>query len=310
MIEAKHLYKYFGGLAAIEDVSFEVPKGEIVGFLGPNGAGKSTTMRILTAFSTASRGTASIAGHDVHDDPLQVKRAIGYLPERVPLYEEMVVTSFLRYVAEVKGVARGRRTAEVERVMERCGLLDMKHRLIGHLSKGYRQRVGLAQALIGSPPVLILDEPTVGLDPKQIVEIRSMIKSLAGEHTILLSTHILPEVAMVCERVIIINRGKIVAEDRMDALAGAQTDSWLVEVAPEHAQKAFKTLKALPTVNSVHDEGGGVMIADTAGLEDAGTMLSKALVTAGVPFQRLTARKRSLEEVFMSAIATEQEAVA
>ncbi|MBI2433897.1 MAG: ATP-binding cassette domain-containing protein [Candidatus Hydrogenedentes bacterium] len=220
MIEVRQLSKYFGDLAAIEDVTFSVPAGQIVGFLGPNGAGKSTTMRILTGFSTATRGTATVAGHEVHTEPLEVKRRVGYLPERVPLYEEMVVSGFLRYVAEVKGVARAERRGEVERVVERCGLQEMHHRLIGHLSKGYRQRVGLAQALVGSPPVLILDEPTVGLDPRQIVEIRQLIKGLGGEHTVLLSTHILPEVAMVCGRVVIIDRGHIVAEDSLANLAG------------------------------------------------------------------------------------------
>jgi len=215
MIAVQGLTKYYGPIAAVEDVTFQVAQGEIVGFLGPNGAGKSTTMRILTAFAPATRGEARIAGFEVHQDPLEVKRRIGYLPERVPLYEEMVVSSFLRYVAELKGVPKPGRTAEVGEALERCGLSHMGNRLIGNLSKGYKQRVGLAQALIGSPPVLILDEPTVGLDPAQIVEIRQMIKGLRDKHTVLISTHILPEVAMLCERAIIINRGRIVAEDTM-----------------------------------------------------------------------------------------------
>ncbi len=218
MIAVEGLTKYYGPIAAVEDLSFQVDQGEIVGFLGPNGAGKSTTMRILTAFAPATRGEARIAGFEVHQDPLEVKRRIGYLPERVPLYEEMVVTSFLRYVAELKGVPRAQRTAEVGEALERCGLSHMANRLIANLSKGYKQRVGLAQALIGSPPVLILDEPTVGLDPAQIVEIRQMIKGLRDKHTVLISTHILPEVAMLCERAIIINQGRIVAEDKMENL--------------------------------------------------------------------------------------------
>lgn len=221
MIVVEGLTKYYGAIPAIEGVSFEVGKGEIVGFLGPNGAGKSTTMRILTGFSPAARGTARVAGFEVHEQPIEVKRRIGYLPESVPLYEEMVVRAFLSYVAEVKGVPRAARRAEADRVMERCGLTHMANRLTGNLSKGYRQRVGLAQALVGSPPVLVLDEPTVGLDPGQIIEIRNMVRELGREHTVLLSTHILPEVTMVCDRVIIINRGRIALQDSMANLTGS-----------------------------------------------------------------------------------------
>lgn len=221
MIEVEGLTKYYGSLAAIEDVSFTVGEREVVGFLGPNGAGKSTTMRVLTGFSPASRGTARVCGHEVHDNPVEVKRRVGYLPENVPLYEEMVLRSFLCYVAEIKGIARSARRAEADRVMERCGVSHMAGRIIGNLSKGYRQRVGLAQALVGSPPVLVLDEPTVGLDPRQIVDIRNMIRELGREHTVLLSTHILPEVTMVCDRVVIINRGRIAMQDTLSNLTGA-----------------------------------------------------------------------------------------
>jgi len=230
MIDVQKLTKHYGGVVALQDVSFQVAQGEIIGLLGPNGAGKSTVMRILTGFSPATSGTAAVAGFEVHADPIEVKRRVGYLPERVPLYEEMVVSGFLRYVAEVKGIPRKARGAEVSRVIERCGVESMAHRLIRNLSKGYRQRVGLAQALIGSPPVLILDEPTVGLDPKQIVEIRRMIKDLGREHTILLSTHILPEVAMVCERVIIIHQGRVAAQERVEDLAGAGASRSLEDV--------------------------------------------------------------------------------
>lgn len=216
MIDVQGLTKYYGPIAAVQDVSFQVAPGEIVGFLGPNGAGKSTTMRILTAFMPATKGSARIAGFEVHEQPLEVKRRIGYLPERVPLYEEMVVSSFLSYVAELKGVPAKARKGEVDEALSRCGLSHMTNRIIGNLSKGYKQRVGLAQALIGSPPVLILDEPTVGLDPAQIVEIRQMIKGLREKHTVLISTHILPEVAMLCERAIIINQGHVVAETKLE----------------------------------------------------------------------------------------------
>lgn len=220
MIEVDKLTKRYGQITAVENISFKIEQGEIIGFLGPNGAGKSTTMRILTGFSPATSGTAKIAGYHVADDPIQVKQRIGYLPESVPLYPEMVVRGFLRYVAEVKGVPRAKRNAECDRVMERCGLSDMGKRIVRNLSRGYRQRLGLAQALVGDPPVLILDEPTVGLDPAQIVEIRQTIKALADDHTVLLSTHILPEVSMLCQRVIIIHQGHIVAQDTMDNLTG------------------------------------------------------------------------------------------
>ncbi len=230
MIEVSGLSKRYGAIVALDNASFSVGEREIVGFLGPNGAGKSTAMRILTGFFPATSGTARVGGYEVHTDPIEVKRRVGYMPERVPLYDEMVVSGFLNYVAEVKGVPRAARRAEVDRAITRCGLTEMSKRLIGNLSKGYRQRVGLAQALIGNPPVLILDEPTVGLDPRQIVDIRQMIKELGAEHTILLSTHILPEVAMVCERVIIINHGRIVTQDRMDRLTGPDRGKSLEEV--------------------------------------------------------------------------------
>lgn len=230
MIEVNRLCKYYGAIAAIDDVSFTVGKGEILGFLGPNGAGKSTTMRVLTGFFPATRGTATIAGHEVHTDPLAVKRAVGYLPERVPLYEEMAVHRYLAYVAAVKRVARAQRRVDVARAIARCGLEQHAHRIIGHLSKGYRQRVGLAQALVGTPPVLILDEPTVGLDPAQIIEIREMIRGLAPEHTVLLSTHILPEVAMLCDRAIIINRGRIAADEPIAAAGGEALERRFLEV--------------------------------------------------------------------------------
>ncbi|HDP34224.1 MAG TPA: ABC transporter ATP-binding protein [Candidatus Hydrogenedentes bacterium] len=242
MIEVKGLTKYFGALAALQNASFSVGAGEIVGFLGPNGAGKSTAMRILTGFFPASRGEARVAGFEVHEQPLEVKRRIGYLPEHVPLYDEMTVKGFLDYVARVKGLPRASRRREMSRVMEVCGLNDMGGRLLRQLSKGYRQRVGIAQALTGSPPVLILDEPTVGLDPGQIVEIRRMIRELGGTHTVLLSTHILPEVSMVCDRVIIISRGHIVAQDTMERLtaAGGKTlEQAFMEAVASDAKEAI-----------------------------------------------------------------------
>lgn len=223
MIRVHDLTKRYGPIEAVSNLSFEISKGEIVGFLGPNGAGKTTTMRILTGFIPATSGSAVIAGYDVSQEPLQVKRRIGYLPENVPLYPEMRVISYLAYAAEIKGIARPGRKREIARVIDRCGIAEIANRTIRHISKGYRQRVGLAHALIGNPPVLILDEPTVGLDPKQIISIRQTIKELAGDHTVLLSTHILPEVAMICSRVLILNRGRIVGEESMSDLGGGRT---------------------------------------------------------------------------------------
>ncbi len=218
MIEARGLTKRYGDLVAVNDVSFEVGSGEVVGFLGPNGAGKTTTMRILTGFVPATDGTAKIAGHDIFEDPLAARRAIGYLPETPPLYPEMDVAHYLTYVARLKDVPRGRRKGAVDRAMERCGLADVRRRVIGSLSKGYRQRVGLAQAIVHDPAVLILDEPTVGLDPIQIREIRGLIAGLADSqeggtgHTVILSTHILAEVEAICRRVMLINAGRKVLD--------------------------------------------------------------------------------------------------
>jgi len=226
MIEVSHISKRFGHRLVLEDVSFYVEKGEILGFLGlgflgPNGAGKTTTMRILTGFLPPNSGTVRIGGYDIQKEPLKVKRLLGYLPEHLPehnpLYTEMTVRDYLFFVAETKGVERSKRRFQVDETMERCGLREVASRLIGHLSKGYRQRIGMAQALIGDE-VLILDEPTIGLDPKQILEIRQLIKELAGKKTIILSTHILPEVSMTCTRALIINKGRVVAEDALDNL--------------------------------------------------------------------------------------------
>ena len=219
MIDVKGLTKRYRDRVAVDGLSFEVGEGEILGFLGPNGAGKSTTMKILTGFLPASEGTAKVAGFDVFEHPMEVKRRIGYLPETPPLYAEMTVKSYLHFVATLKGVPRPQLKSELERVATRCGLSHVMGRVIQNLSKGYRQRVGIAQALLGSPPVLILDEPTEGLDPAQRAEVRQLIKELAGKHTVILSTHILPEVQMTCQKVLILNQGKLVAYDEIQKLA-------------------------------------------------------------------------------------------
>jgi ABC-2 type transport system ATP-binding protein len=215
MIEVANLSKRYGDLAAIRDVSFTASDGQILGFLGPNGAGKTTTMRIITGFMPATAGTVRVDGFDVFEQSTEVRRRIGYLPENPPLYNDMTVDGFLRFVARLKGMGRVDIAAALERVVETCGLAGVRDRLLGHLSKGFRQRVGLAQALIHDPPVLVLDEPTIGLDPKQIIEIRRLIRTLGGKRTVVLSTHILPEVSQVCDKVVIINDGRIVVEDTL-----------------------------------------------------------------------------------------------
>src|SRR5579864_8186569 len=232
MITVKDLTKRYARTVAVDGISFEVAKGQIVGFLGPNGAGKTTTMRMLTCFLPPSSGTASVAGFDVLEKPLEVKRRIGYLPETPPIYPEMETTEYLEFVGKLKGLSGSELQKRIEYVSERCAIADVKNKLLGKLSKGYRQRVGLAQAIIHNPDVLILDEPTAGLDPKQINETRDLIKSLGGSHTIILSTHILPEVEQTCEQVIIINKGKLVATDSVHNLQNRArgAESVLVEV--------------------------------------------------------------------------------
>jgi len=227
MIEVAHLLKSYRDLKAVNDVTFKVEKGEILGFLGPNGAGKTTTMRIITGVLPPTSGSVKVAGYDVFEHPMEVKKRIGYLPETPPVYPDMTVRAYLRFIAEIKGVTRKLRESEVDRVATRTNCDKFVRRVIGNLSKGQRQRVGLAQALLGDPEVLILDEPTVGLDPAQIIEVRQLIKSLAGKHTIVLSTHILPEVTAICQKALIIAQGKVVAYDTLDNLqrahAGAAT---------------------------------------------------------------------------------------
>ncbi len=218
MIEVRNLTKLYGEIAAVRDASFSVAQGQILGFLGPNGAGKTTTMRIITGFMPATSGTVNVAGFDVFSQSAEVRRRIGYLPENPPLYSDMTVSAYLRFVGRIKGLSRTEVADSMDRVVEACGLREVTERLVGHLSKGFKQRVGLAQALIHDPPVLILDEPTIGLDPKQIIEIRTLIRQLAGQRTVVLSTHILPEVSQICEKVVIINQGRIALERNLAEL--------------------------------------------------------------------------------------------
>lgn len=239
MVEVSGLTKYYGEFRGIEDVSFKAQRGEILGFLGPNGAGKTTTMRIITGFMPAGRGTVTVEGFDVQSQSHDVRKRIGYLPENPPVYSHMRVSSFLEFVARIKGVGKKNVPQSLHRVLEKCALTQVASRLIGQLSKGYRQRVGLAQALIHDPPVLILDEPTIGLDPKQIIEIRSLIKELAPDRTVILSTHILPEVSQVCTKVVIINDGKVVVEKNLEELTQGVTleEVFLRYISTENDEK-------------------------------------------------------------------------
>ena len=299
MIEVEHLTKYYGDLPAIQDVSFGVKKGEILGFLGPNSAGKTTTMRILSGYMPPTAGKARVAGYDVATDSMEVRRRIGYLPETVPLYHEMNVRAYLEYMAALRGVAKPAQAAE--RAMEACGLTERRDMLIGKLSKGYKQRVGLAQALIHDPEVLILDEPTIGLDPRQIIEVRNLIKSLGGSHTVILSTHILPEVSQVCERVMIINKGHIVAEDtpaRLTArLRGAQHVH--IQVA-RPARDTAASIEALPGVLGVTDKGAASYEVELALDADPRAQIAELIVGRGWGLLELRPVSMSLEDIFLT----------
>jgi ABC-2 type transport system ATP-binding protein len=311
MIEVNDLTKHYGPVTAIRGVSFSVAPGEIIGFLGPNGAGKSTTMRILSCFMPASSGSARVAGYDVFRQSMEVRRRIGYLPENVPLYPDMRVAPYLDFVAEVKGVPRASRRSRVAEVMDRCLIADVQNRLIGGLSKGYRQRVGLAQAIVNDPHVLILDEPTIGLDPRQITEIRALIKALAGEHTVILSTHILPEVSMVCSGVIIINRGTIVAQGPIDSLVDRFFPTARVQVEIAGPPAAVRDgLRAVPGVLEVRDgaasDGAGVFLVESARGHDVRADIFQLVAQQKWELLELRRVGATLEEVFMRIVAGEE----
>ncbi len=313
MIEVQSLTKHYGPVAAIRDVSFAVAPGEIVGFLGPNGAGKSTAMRILACFMPASSGTARVAGYDVFRESLEVRKRIGYLPESVPLYSEMRVAAYLDFVAEVKGLGRSERRRRVADAMERCLIGDQQHRLIGRLSKGYRQRVGLAQAIISDPQVLILDEPTIGLDPKQITEIRALIKSFAGDHTVILSTHILPEVSMLCSRVIIINKGMVVAQGPIDTLVEQFFPTFRVEVEIAGPPAAVRDgVRRIPGVIDVREQGvtdGRVSyVVESARGRDVRSEIFQLAAQQRWSLHELRRVGMTLEEVFIRVVAGEEAA--
>lgn len=314
MIQATQLTKRYGSTTAIQEVSFEVNRGEILGFLGPNGAGKTTTMRILSGFFAATEGKATIAGFDVFEDPLEVKKRVGYLPENPPLYGEMKVDAYLRFVATIKGVEGSSLDSQLSHSKERCGLTKVGDRLIKQLSKGYRQRVGLAQAIIHDPEVLILDEPTIGLDPKQIIEVRELIKSLGGDHTVILSTHILSEVSMTCERVIIIDKGEIVAMDTPENLTRQAAGEQRLEleiVGP--VENLTSLLREIPPVKNVitnppEDRYQRVFVEVEKG-EEVRHLVARKVVDAGFELYGLKAQSVTLEEVFVNLTADEKETV-
>ncbi len=312
MIEVEHLTKRYGSVTAVDDVSFRVNKGEILGFLGPNGAGKTTTMRVLTGYMPATSGKAVVAGYDVFDQAIDAKRRTGYLPETPPLYTDMTVREYLTFVAKIKGVPPRERRSRVEAVMTRTWVSDMANRECGKLSKGYRQRVGLAQALIHNPEVLILDEPTAGLDPKQIIETRKLIKELAGDHTIVLSTHILPEVEQTCQRVVIINKGKVVAVDTPDNLTRRLRGSevMFIRVDPQHAEPSRAALSAVKGVTRVSpaDATGSTFEVEGTPGHDLRSELARAVVGGGWGLQELRPARMSLEQVFLT-LTTEDTAV-
>lgn len=312
MIEVHNITKRYGHHTAIDRVSFSVAKGEVLAFLGPNGAGKTTTMRILTCFMPATEGTARVAGFDCADQPLEVKRRIGYLPETPPVYQELTVTEYLTFVGRLRGMNGQALTAALNQSVERLELGPVRHRLIGNLSRGYRQRVGLAQALLHDPPVLILDEPTVGLDPKQIIEIRELIKSLAGSHSVILSTHILPEATAVCQRVVIISGGRIVAEDTPEQLSARLRHSEKIAVTLRMPAADCETqLKAVSGILNVFPgQSTGQYVIECALGQDLREEIARFAVSRHWGLLELRTISMTLEDVFLQLTRHEEDSMA
>jgi ABC-2 type transport system ATP-binding protein len=310
VIEVQHLTKRYGPVTAVDNVSFRAESGEVLGFLGPNGAGKTTTMRIITGYIPASEGKAVVAGFDVFDQPIEAKKRTGYLPETPPLYPDMTVREYLVFVAKIKGLRKDIPN-RVNEVMRKTWVTDMADRQCGKLSKGYRQRVGLAQAIIHSPDVLVLDEPTAGLDPKQIIETRQLIRELAGSHTIVLSTHILPEVSQTCSKVVIINKGKVVAIDTPDALTerlrGTVTMFVEAEGNPEEIARTLQNVRGVVRVNIADASGGASNFEiDSEKGADVRRALADAIVGGGFGLLEMRPMRMSLEDIFLSLTTEEQ----
>ena len=311
MIEAENLTKYYGSFLALKDISFKVDKGEIVGFLGPNGAGKTTTMRILTGYIPPSSGTARVGGFDIRTQSLEVRKRIGYLPETVPLYKEMTVTAFLRFLATIRGVIGSRREDRIKEVIHICRLEEYSKSLISKLSKGYRQLVGIAQAIIHEPEVLILDEPTIGIDPRQVVHIRQLIKEFGQNHTVILSSHILPEISQVCGRVMVMDQGRIVAVDRPENLAAGFGGPQHYEIeASGSEEKILALLQKVEGVLKVRVEGTGktrCYLVESQPGRDIRDDLSSAIMEGGVRLLGLKSRDVSLEDIFLRLTTREKE---
>ena len=313
MIEVQGLTKYYGERAAVQDVTFSVPSGQVLGFLGPNGAGKSTTMRILTGYIGASAGSASVAGFDVFSDSLEVRRRIGYLPETAPLYNEMRVAGFLNLMCKLRGVPPSRRRGWVDDAIDACGLGDRRDEVIGRLSRGLRQRVGLAQAIVHQPDALILDEPTAGLDPGQTRETRDLIKQLGRDRTVVLSSHILSEVEATCERVLIINEGRLVADGAPGKLAqrigaGRKHEVELVVRGDtDQVEAALREVHGVDALSSTPAEGGIVRVVISTRMPDLREALSRAVIEGGFGLLEVQARTLSLEDVFLQLTRSEDE---
>ena len=317
MIEVEHLSKVFGSTTAIQDVTFKAEPGEILGLLGPNGAGKTTTMRILSGYLPATQGMARIAGYEVHDHPMAVRKRIGYLPETLPLYLDMTVEAYLFFVARIKGVAAGDLSQFVQAAMQSCDLLDKRRVLIRKLSRGYRQRVGIAQAIVHKPAAIILDEPTIGLDPRQIIGVRNLIKGLAGDTTVLLSSHILPEVSMTCHRVVIISQGKVVAIGAPDELkrqrsggAGYELDLQGDRTVIEQCLQLLPGIQTLQWLVKEHDDGRSRLRVVSEPDLELGPQIANTLVAAGINLYELRRTATSLEEVFLRLTTQEPESPA
>lgn len=307
MIEVSHLSKQYGDVVAVEDVSFRAEKGVILGFLGPNGAGKTTTMRMLTCYLPPSSGEAKVAGFDILEESMEVRKRIGYLPEQPPVYHDMTVGAYLRFVAKIKGVPGPQLNGRLDDTMEKTGIAHHRDTVIGHLSKGYRQRVGLAQALVHEPDVLILDEPTVGLDPKQIIEIREVIKGLGGDHTVILSTHILPEVSMTCSQLVIINNGRIAGEGTPESLMAQLKEGEVLRAHIDGPTDEIRAmLQGLEGVLDVSSEPGeGIYLVTSGPGQDVRDALTKQVVDGGYSLRELRPLDMTLEDIFLSLTSEE-----
>ncbi len=311
MIEINDLTKYYGQKRAISNVSFKVKKGEILGMLGPNAAGKTTAMRILTCYMPPTAGSATVGGYDIFDQSMQVRQITGYLPENPPLYTDLTVKDYLMFVAKIKGVEKNKTKAEIDTVIEKASIGEVRNRVIGMLSKGFKQRVGLAQCLLNNPQVVILDEPTVGLDPKQIIEIRELIKNLKGDHTVILSSHILPEVEQTCERVVIISEGEVVAEDTPENLTARMKggERVLLELEGDEKQvkEVFKTFSDVTAVK-VNKTAGGLLKVEVESKKDLRKDYAQALIGKKIGLLEMQSDKVTLEDIFLH-LTTKEEAV-